>query len=160
MSTIQEAKELICELCATYYTQGWVSGTGGGMSIKVGDDIVMAPSGAPNILDPLLRKFLAREAKLQWRAWQSGGLPHAMRHDPSMHAMQSTLCSRLKPASLSMCTGVPKERMQPSDMFVLDAAGNVKEAPAARPPPYKPPKLTECAPLFQSVSDLEALARP
>lgn len=43
--TVEEAKNLICELCATYYTQGWVSGTGGGMSIKVGDRIVMAPSG-------------------------------------------------------------------------------------------------------------------
>ncbi len=42
--------------------------------------------------------------------------------------------------------------MHPSDMFVLDATGNVKEAPAARPAPYKAPKLTECAPLFQSVS--------
>lgn len=49
MATVQEAKELICELCAEYYKQGWVSGTGGGMSIKVADGsgtIVMAPSGA------------------------------------------------------------------------------------------------------------------
>ena len=42
---IQEAKELIAELCANLYTQGHVSGTGGGISIKVGDAIVMAPSG-------------------------------------------------------------------------------------------------------------------
>lgn len=48
--------------------------------------------------------------------------------------------------------GVPKERMRPADMFVLDAEGGVLESPEARPPPYKPPKLTECAPLFQSVS--------
>ena len=41
--------------------------------------------------------------------------------------------------------------MRPADMFVLDREA-VKEAPAARPPPYKAPKLTECAPLFQSVS--------
>ena len=41
--------------------------------------------------------------------------------------------------------------MRPADMFVLDREGAVKEAPAARPPPYKAPKLTECAPLFQSV---------
>lgn len=53
-----------------------------------------------------------------------------------------------------MTTGVPKERMQPADMFVLDAEGGVKESPAARRPPYKAPKLTECAPLFQSVSNL------
>lgn len=49
MTTVQEAKELICELCAEYYKQGWVSGTGGGMSIQVADGsgtIVMAPSGS------------------------------------------------------------------------------------------------------------------
>lgn len=75
--------------------QGHVSGTGGGISIKVptpqGDRIVMAPSG------------------------------------------------------------VQKERMRPEDMFVLDGAGEVVHTPAARPPPYKPPKLSECAPLFMSV---------
>lgn len=42
---VDEAKELICELCHLLYTQDHVSGTGGGISIKVGDRIVMAPSG-------------------------------------------------------------------------------------------------------------------
>lgn len=45
MSTIEEAKELICDLCRNLYTQGHVSGTGGGISIRVNDHIVMAPSG-------------------------------------------------------------------------------------------------------------------
>eukprot|EP00208_Stichococcus_sp_RCC1054_P005924 CAMPEP_0206145728 /NCGR_PEP_ID=MMETSP1473-20131121/28286_1 /ASSEMBLY_ACC=CAM_ASM_001109 /TAXON_ID=1461547 /ORGANISM="Stichococcus sp, Strain RCC1054" /LENGTH=486 /DNA_ID=CAMNT_0053542035 /DNA_START=242 /DNA_END=1705 /DNA_ORIENTATION=- len=94
MSSVDEAKELICQMCASFYTQGWVSGTGGGMSVKAGDRIVMAPSG------------------------------------------------------------VPKERMQPSDMFVLDAAGEILETPVARPAPYKPPKLSECAPLFMSAYQL------
>ena len=93
---VQEAKALIAELCASLYAQGHVSGTGGGLSIRVatdqGERIVMAPSG------------------------------------------------------------VQKERMHADDMFVLDGAGNVLHAPAARPPPYKPPKLSECAPLFMSVS--------
>ena len=35
MTDVAEAKELICEMCQNFYTQGWVSGTGGGMSIKV-----------------------------------------------------------------------------------------------------------------------------
>lgn len=48
--------------------------------------------------------------------------------------------------------GVPKERMEPSDMFVLDAAGEITETPSGRPAPYKAPKLSECAPLFMSVS--------
>jgi ribulose-5-phosphate 4-epimerase/fuculose-1-phosphate aldolase len=88
---IQEAKELIAELCANLYTQGHVSGTGGGISIKVNDTIVMAPSG------------------------------------------------------------VQKERMRAEDMFVLNSNGDVVHTPEARPPPYKAPKLSECAPLFMSV---------
>jgi hypothetical protein len=47
--------------------------------------------------------------------------------------------------------GVQKERMRPEDMFVLDAKGHPAETPEARPPPYKPPKLSECAPLFMLV---------
>jgi methylthioribulose 1-phosphate dehydratase/enolase-phosphatase E1 len=90
--SVDEAKQLICELCANFYGQGWVSGTGGGISMQAaGGTIVMAPSG------------------------------------------------------------VQKERMEPRDMFVLDAAGNVLHTPEARPPPYKPPKLSECAPLFTAV---------
>lgn len=39
------AREIICELCRQFYTQGWVSGTGGGISVREGDKIYMAPSG-------------------------------------------------------------------------------------------------------------------
>lgn len=93
---VEEAKALVAELCAGLYGQGHVSGTGGGISIKVptpaGDRIVMAPSG------------------------------------------------------------VQKERMRAQDMYVLDgASGAVLHTPEARPPPYKAPKLSECAPLFMSV---------
>ena len=49
-------------------------------------------------------------------------------------------------------SGVQKERMQKADMFVLDAAGNILETPVALPPPAKPPKLSECSPLFMAVS--------
>eukprot|EP01023_Acetabularia_acetabulum_P047785 TRINITY_DN503_c0_g2_i1.p1 TRINITY_DN503_c0_g2~~TRINITY_DN503_c0_g2_i1.p1 ORF type:complete len:584 (+),score=92.86 TRINITY_DN503_c0_g2_i1:133-1752(+) len=92
---IEEVKELICDLCRTFYNQGWVSGTGGGISVKANaETIVMAPSG------------------------------------------------------------VQKERMRPEDMYVLDAAGNEIQVPEARPPPYKPPKLSECAPLFMAAYEL------
>lgn len=37
--------ELICELCRLFYGLGWVSGTGGGVSIRDGAGIWMAPSG-------------------------------------------------------------------------------------------------------------------
>lgn len=37
--------ELICELCRQFYQLGWVSGTGGGISIRGPEGIYMAPSG-------------------------------------------------------------------------------------------------------------------
>jgi methylthioribulose-1-phosphate dehydratase len=40
-----DPRELICTLCRNFYQLGWVSGTGGGISIKRGDRIFMAPSG-------------------------------------------------------------------------------------------------------------------
>lgn len=89
--SVDEAKTLICELCRLFYDQGWVSGTGGGISVKAGDEIVMAPSG------------------------------------------------------------VQKERMQPDDMFVLDSKGDIIHTPAAKPPPNRPPKLSECSSLFMAV---------
>lgn len=36
---------LIPELCRKFYTLGWVTGTGGGISIRQGDHIFIAPSG-------------------------------------------------------------------------------------------------------------------
>ena len=91
MGTVDEAKRLIPELCKQFYDSGWVSGTGGGMSIRVGEVVVVAPSG------------------------------------------------------------VQKERMLPEDLFVLDNKGNTLENPQPRPPPHKPPKLSECYPLFRKV---------
>ena len=35
----------ICELCRKFYTFGWVTGTGGGVSIRDGQHIYIAPSG-------------------------------------------------------------------------------------------------------------------
>lgn len=37
--------ELVCELCRLFYQLGWVSGTGGGISIRGPEGIFMAPSG-------------------------------------------------------------------------------------------------------------------
>ena len=48
-------------------------------------------------------------------------------------------------------SGVQKERMKEDDMFVLDAAGEVLHTPAAKPLPARPPKLSECSPLFMAV---------
>nr|CAG4642021.1 EOG090X0D1G [Eurycercus lamellatus] len=38
-------RKLIPELCQLFYQLGWVTGTGGGISIKRGDAIYIAPSG-------------------------------------------------------------------------------------------------------------------
>ena len=42
--TSLETRELICGLCRLFYHKGWASGTGGGISIRRGDRIFMAPS--------------------------------------------------------------------------------------------------------------------
>lgn len=76
-------RNLIVELCQQFYTQGWVSGTGGGISLRNGTQVYMAPSG------------------------------------------------------------VQKERLQPEDLFVLNADGDVIEAPADTSL-----KVSACAPLF------------
>jgi methylthioribulose-1-phosphate dehydratase len=41
----RESRELICELCRRFYDLGWASGTGGGISVRSGDKVYMAPSG-------------------------------------------------------------------------------------------------------------------
>lgn len=41
----EHPKKLIPELCNQFYHLGWVTGTGGGISIKEGDKIYIAPSG-------------------------------------------------------------------------------------------------------------------
>lgn len=38
-------REQICALCRLFWTLGWASGTGGGISIRAGDTLFMAPSG-------------------------------------------------------------------------------------------------------------------
>src|SRR5687767_8261020 len=40
-----DPRALIVELCRQFYAQGWVSGTGGGISIRDGDRAYVAPSG-------------------------------------------------------------------------------------------------------------------
>jgi len=43
--TIAEARTKICDLGRLFWQLGWASGTGGGISIRVGSTILMAPSG-------------------------------------------------------------------------------------------------------------------
>ena len=41
----EDPKQLICQICQNFYDLGWVTGSGGGMSIKIGDKVYVAPSG-------------------------------------------------------------------------------------------------------------------
>jgi ribulose-5-phosphate 4-epimerase/fuculose-1-phosphate aldolase len=45
MSTEEEVRNLVCELCRNFYHFGWVTGTGGSISIRLGEKIFMTPSG-------------------------------------------------------------------------------------------------------------------
>lgn len=40
-----EPRRIIVELCRQFYIQGWVSGTGGGISVRTDNRVYMAPSG-------------------------------------------------------------------------------------------------------------------
>jgi len=80
----EHPRNLIPALCKQFYDLGWVTGTGGGISIKHEDRIYIAPSG------------------------------------------------------------VQKERIQPSELFVQDMEGKDIELP----PPEKKLKKSQCTPLF------------
>lgn len=93
---VSEARALVSELCKQFYTLGWVSGTGGSITVKVHDDSVLK-SQQLIVMSP---------------------------------------------------SGVQKERMLPEDIYVLSGGGKVLSAPQSRPYPHKPPKCSDCAPLF------------
>lgn len=64
----------ICTLCKHFYTLGWVTGTGGGTSIRQGSHIFIAPSGVQKelikpddifVLDYQTRSYLRKPAVLK-----------------------------------------------------------------------------------------------
>ena len=83
----QHPANLICSLCRNFYTLGWVTGTGGGASIRHDKHIFIAPSG------------------------------------------------------------VQKEQLKPTDMFVMDYASKTY---LRKPPVLKP---SQCTPLFLAAFD-------
>ncbi len=103
-------REVVCELARRFYALGWASGTGGGISVREGDHVVMAPSGvqkeliAPEDLfvvdlegtvieaprDPSLR--LSACAPLFLHAFRKRGAG-AVLHSHSLRAMLATLVS-------------------------------------------------------------------
>ncbi|KAL5205056.1 hypothetical protein ABZP36_009927 [Zizania latifolia] len=102
---VREARELVAELCRHFYAQGWVTGTGGSITVKANDPAL-----------PLAERLIVMS--------------------PS---------------------GVQKERMVPEDMYVMSADGKVLSSPVSKPWPYKPPKCTDCAPLFMKITHMEMI---
>uniref|UniRef100_A0A2P2JMB4 Probable bifunctional methylthioribulose-1-phosphate dehydratase/enolase-phosphatase E1 n=2 Tax=Rhizophora mucronata TaxID=61149 RepID=A0A2P2JMB4_RHIMU len=93
---VKETRVLLSDLCRQFYNLGWVSGTGGSITIKVHDDSVPRPHQLI-VMSP---------------------------------------------------SGVQKERMEPEDMYILDGNGSTLSSPSPKPYPHKPPKCSDCGPLF------------
>lgn len=120
-----EVRGLICELGALFYQLGWVSGTGGGISIRRGQEIFMAPSGVQKErIDPQdifvldMQGKVIREAvnpKLKVSACRPLFM-HAYRmrdagaviHSHSMNAMLTTLIyeSHFSISNIEMMKGI------------------------------------------------------
>ncbi|KAH8144756.1 uncharacterized protein LAJ45_11257 [Morchella importuna] len=65
---------LICSLCRNFYDHGWVTGTGGGISIRHADHVFLAPSGvqkerlAPEnmfVMDFTTKEYIRRPLELK-----------------------------------------------------------------------------------------------
>ncbi|XP_054817139.1 probable bifunctional methylthioribulose-1-phosphate dehydratase/enolase-phosphatase E1 [Prosopis cineraria] len=93
---VTDTMALVADLCRQFYTMGWVSGTGGAMSVNLRHLglIVITPSG------------------------------------------------------------VQKERMTAEDMFVVSSDGSDLLTPTFKPYPHKPPKPSDCAPLFMKIYEM------
>ncbi|KAI4322955.1 hypothetical protein L6164_022600 [Bauhinia variegata] len=99
---VKETKALVSELCRKFYSPGWVSGTGGSITIKV--------------------------------------------HDDSIPKSQQLI--------IMSPSGVQKERMEPEDMYIISPNGSTLFAPSAKPYPHKPPKCSDCGPLFMKAYEM------
>lgn len=68
----------------------------------------------------------------------------------------TSIVSFLDSFCLKICfllVGVQKERMVPEDMYVLSSDGFILSTPPLKPYPHKPPKCTDCTPLFMKVAN-------
>ncbi|XP_030489753.2 probable bifunctional methylthioribulose-1-phosphate dehydratase/enolase-phosphatase E1 1 isoform X2 [Cannabis sativa] len=99
---VNDTRVLLSDLCRHFYTLGWVSGTGGSITIKVHDDSIPKPQQLI-VMSP---------------------------------------------------SGVQKERMVPEDMYIISPNGSVLSAPSPKPYPHKPPKCSDCGPLFMKAYEM------
>lgn len=72
----------ICELCRKFYALGWVTGTGGGVSIKHGAHIYIAPSGVQKeLMQPDNMFVMDYESQQYLRQPMVGIFPHCETSD-------------------------------------------------------------------------------
>jgi len=152
--------QLICDLARSFYDLGWVSGTGGGICIREGDRVVIAPSAVQKErMDPsqmftigLDGAILSRPADPALRPSECSALflkainlrnAGAVIHSHSIHATLATLLydTEFSISHLEMIKGITG--MQYHDRLVVpiidntarecDLAGALEEAILAYP---------------------------
>lgn len=155
-----EPAALICELARAFYDLGWVSGTGGGICIRTGDRVVIAPSAVQKermrpeqmftmaldgtVLtqpdDATLRPSECSSLFLKAITLRDAG---AVIHSHSLHAVMATLLfdAELHVSHLEMIKGIAG--MEYQDRLVVpiidntarecDLAGALEEAILAYP---------------------------
>ncbi|MBW0464201.1 hypothetical protein O181_003916 [Austropuccinia psidii MF-1] len=142
---------LICELCRNFYQLGWVSGTGGGISIRHQDHVFIAPSGVQKerikpcdifILDLYTREQLRRPSTplkqsactpLFFNAYEHRNAGACI-HTHSQHAVMATLlwtgdefrCSHLEMIKGMRFKGTEKS-MSYLDTLVIPIIENTPE---------------------------------
>ena len=136
----ENVRELICQLCRQFYSLGWVSGTGGGISIRDGDKIYMAPSGVQkeriepediyvldlqgNVIEGPEEEYCVSACKpLFMNAYRLRGAG-AVIHSHSLNAMLATLISDsvFRVTGLEMMKGI--EGMSIYDTLEVPIVGN------------------------------------
>jgi methylthioribulose-1-phosphate dehydratase len=152
--------QLICDLAKSFYDLGWVSGTGGGICIREGDRVVIAPSAVQKErMDPsqmftlgLDGQVVSRPADPALRPSECSSLfltainlrnAGAVIHSHSIHAVMATLIfdTEFSISHLEMIKGIAG--MQYHDRLVVpiidntarecDLAGALEEAILAYP---------------------------
>ena len=139
--TTPDPRPLICELARSFYDLGWVSGTGGGICIREGDRVIVAPSGVqkermlPEEMfvialdgsvierpaDPALRPSECSALFLKAINLRGAG---AVIHTHSTHAVMATLLfgTEFSVSHLEMIKGI--EGMQYHDRLVVPIIEN------------------------------------
>ncbi len=151
----REISLLICDLARSFYDLGWVSGTGGGICIRDGDHVVLAPSGVQKErMQPeqmftiaLDGSILSRPADPELHPSECASLflkavnlrgAGAVIHNHSIHAVMATMLfgTEFSISHLEMIKGI--EGMSYADRLVVpiientarecDLAGALEEA--------------------------------